>query len=126
MVAIERDAAMRQLDAALDEQARLSEDWLAEIGTPNEIVAYARLRVMSEEIAALRGSLAQDEGSVAVATASETHTLGLPPGLPLPLVREFLGGVDRHLPDQTRTTLALLLTELVSKRRSPRRAARRA
>ena len=63
-MATERDAAMRQLDAALDEQARLSEDWRAEIGTPNEIGAYARLRVTSEEISALRGWLARtDEDS---------------------------------------------------------------
>jgi len=46
--------------------------------------------------------------------ASETHTLGVPPGLPLPAVREFLRGVDGHLPDRARETLALLLTEIVT------------
>ena len=57
----ERDAAFLQLDAALDEQVKLSEDWRAEIGTPNEIGAYARLRVTGEEIAALRAWLAQSD-----------------------------------------------------------------
>ena len=46
--------------------------------------------------------------------ASETHTLGVTPGLPLPAVREFLRGVDGHLPERARETLALLLTEMVS------------
>ena len=46
--------------------------------------------------------------------ASPTHKLDVTPGLPLPAVREFLGGVDGHLPDQVRETLALLVTEVVS------------
>jgi len=55
----ERDAAVRQLDAALVEEARLSEDWRALIGTPNEIKAYARLQVTSEEITGLQAWLDQ-------------------------------------------------------------------
>ena len=51
------------------------------------------------------------------AMTTETHTLGVPPGLPLPAVREFLRGVDGHLPDRTRETLALLLTEAVTNAR---------
>src|SRR5829696_1929563 len=42
--------------------------------------------------------------------ASDTHTLGVTPGLPLPAVRAVLRDVDRHLPDRARETLALLST----------------
>lgn len=45
---------------------------------------------------------------------SPTHKLDVSPGLPLPAVREFLHGVDGHLPDQVRESLALLVTEVVS------------
>ena len=44
----------------------------------------------------------------------ETHTLDVTPGLPMSLVREFVLGVDGHLPDRARETLALLVTELAS------------
>ncbi|HLM26421.1 MAG TPA: ATP-binding protein [Thermoleophilaceae bacterium] len=44
----------------------------------------------------------------------QTHTLDVPPGLPLPLVRDFLGGIDSHLPSSTREGLALVTTEVVS------------
>src|SRR5215210_7837313 len=44
----------------------------------------------------------------------DTHTLNVTSGLPLPYVREFLRGVDGHLPDKVRETLALLATEVVS------------
>jgi anti-sigma regulatory factor (Ser/Thr protein kinase) len=45
---------------------------------------------------------------------SESHTLDVTPGLPLPAVREYLRSVDGHLPDQVRERLALLVTEVVS------------
>jgi two-component sensor histidine kinase len=44
----------------------------------------------------------------------ETHTLGVAPGLPLAAVRDFLRGVDGHLPATTRESLALMATELVT------------
>jgi anti-sigma regulatory factor (Ser/Thr protein kinase) len=44
----------------------------------------------------------------------ETHTLTLTPGMALSLARQFLRGVDGHLPDNARETLALLVTELAS------------
>ncbi len=44
----------------------------------------------------------------------QTHTLGVSQGLPLSVVRDFLRGVDGHLPALTRESLALMATELVS------------
>jgi len=43
-----------------------------------------------------------------------THTLDVPPGLPLPSVRSFLSEIDGHLPGPTREGLALATTEVVS------------
>ena len=45
---------------------------------------------------------------------TETHTFDVPPDLPLPTVRAFLSGIDRHLPEPTREGLALVTTEVVS------------
>ena len=45
---------------------------------------------------------------------SETNTLDVTPGLPLPHVRSFLRDIDGHLPEPTREGLALATTEVVS------------
>ena len=46
--------------------------------------------------------------------SQETHTLSVSPGLPLTVVRDFLRGVDGHLPALARESLALMATELVT------------
>jgi hypothetical protein len=44
----------------------------------------------------------------------ESYALGVAPGLPLPVVRDFLRGVDGHLPALARESLASIATELVT------------
>jgi two-component sensor histidine kinase len=46
--------------------------------------------------------------------ADATQTLTIPPDYPLSLVRGFVRGIDGHLRDTVRESLALLVTELVS------------
>jgi hypothetical protein len=51
---LERDRAAATLEDAMDEQARLAEEYERSLGTQRELQAYARLRDANKRVAAFK------------------------------------------------------------------------